>query len=217
MKLQLDSRGGRAVLTALLIFAAQSVRAQSTETEEGFYVGATAGVASYPSRPELIIWTTRLDTTDSDAHDLSWGLTGGYRFSRHFALEAGYVDLGEGSAHLIDFAGSPQQADVRFSVRGATLAGVLLFPIRNWEPYVKMGVLFQDVDMRLNGTQSGIPFALSSSADGIKFFWEAGVSYRFDERWKASFGLRYYLDVGDEGDTGEADLQSAFFGVTYRF
>jgi hypothetical protein len=217
MKIQLSVATARVLLTTLLFFAAASVCAQTADTDKGFYVGANVGSATYTSRPQVFLGSITLDTTSAHEDDFAWGLTGGYRFGRHFAFEAGYVDLGEGSAHLADFAGGPLQADIRYSVRGATLAGVLLFPVRKWEPFIKLGVLFQDVDLHLNGVQSGAPFEVTSSARGTALFWQAGVNYRFDERWQAGFALTYFLDVGDRGRTGEADLRTAFLGVTYRF
>jgi hypothetical protein len=217
MKLQFSSRIRRVVLAGLLLCAAGSVCAQSDETEKGFYTGVTAGVTSFPARPELVLGGTTLNSTDASENDLSWSIAGGYRFSRNFALEVGYTDLGEGTAHLIDFAGSPLQTDLRFSARGVKAAAVLLFPVRKWEPFIKVGVLFQDVDLHLNGTQSGAPFAFSSSSDGTKIFWEGGVSYRFDARWKATFGLTYYPEIGNQGETGEADVLVAYLGITYRF
>jgi hypothetical protein len=218
MKFQFSSRVRRVALAGLLLCAAQSVRAQSGQTEEGFYAGVSAGVTSYSARPEIVLGDITLNSTDASEDNFAWGVTGGYRFGRHFALEAGYVDLGEGTAHLIDFTGrSSLQTDLRFSVRGAKVAAVLMFPIRKWEPFIKVGALYEDVDLRLNGTQSGAPFALSSSSDGVKIFWEGGVSYRFDERWKATFGLTYYPKLGKQGETGESDVLTASLGITYRF
>jgi OmpA-OmpF porin, OOP family len=217
MKMQFSSRIRRVALTGLLFCAAESVCAQSSETEEGFYTGVSAGVTSFPARPEMVLGGTTLNSTDASESDLSWSVTGGYRFSRNFALEVGYTDLGEGRAHLIDFAGSPLQTDLRFSARGVKAAAVLLFPMRKWEPFIKVGVLYQDVDLNLNGIQSGTPFTFSSSSDGMKIFWEGGVSYRFDARWKATFGLTLYPEIGNQDETGETDLFVAWLGVTYRF
>jgi hypothetical protein len=218
MKLQISSGFRRVALAGLLFCAAGPVCAQSGETEKGFYAGVSAGVTSYSARPEIILGDITLNSTDASENNFAWSVTGGYRFGRHFALEAGYADLGEGTAHLIDFTGrSSLQTDLRFSARGAKVAGVLLFPIRNWEPFIKVGVLYEDVDLRLNGTQSGAPFAFSSHSDGMKIFWEGGVSYRFDERWKATFGLTYYPKLGKQGEAGESDVLTASLGITYRF
>jgi len=204
---------------ALLLGAAGVATAQSADDERGFYLGALAGVANYPSRPKLIVGNFTLKSTDTREEDTSWGVTAGYRFSRHIAVEAGYLDLGEATAKMVDSGGSDLRGDLRFAARGETLAFVALFPFgERWDWYVKAGLLFQDVDFRLSGTQGGVPFTLSSSSKtGAKLYSGGGVSYRFDTHWKASFGLSHYPHVGDKDRTGRADVLNAFLGMSYRF
>jgi OmpA-OmpF porin, OOP family len=216
MSSRLNLRSG--VFLALLGSAASPVFAQSAPDEKGFYTGAVAGVAAYPASPIVSLGPYTLHSIDTREDDMSWGFTGGYRFGRYFALEAGYVDLGEGTARLIESSGAPVQADLHFSARGATLAAVVLFPMRKWEPFVKAGMLFQDAELRIDGTEAGAPFSLSASASsGTKALFETGVSYRFNEKWKATLGFAFFVDVGDERRTGEADIKSHYLGITYQF
>jgi len=203
----------------LLLGAAGAASAQAADGERGFYVGARAGVANYPARPKLIVGNATFRSNDTREEDLSWGFDVGYRFSKHFAFEAGYLDLGEGTAKMVDATGANLQGDLRFSARGETLGVVALFPIgRKWEPYGKLGVLFQDVDFRFSGTQAGVPFTLSSSSrrEG-KLYLETGVSYRFDAHWKASLGLTHLSDIGDKDRTGRADIRNVFLGLSHAF
>jgi len=215
MNLNFGSRAG--VFAALTACAAGSVSAQSPPVETGFYVGAFGGVASYPSRPKIILDRFTLESTKTREDDMSWGFTGGYRFSKYWALEAGYVDLGEATAHLVDSAGSDLRADLRFSARGKTFATALIIPTWKWETFIKVGMLFQDVDLRLDGTQAGAPFTLSSSAKGMEIYWEGGVSYHFDDRWSGRLGATYYPNVGRKNETGHVNLVSSFLGVSYQF
>jgi hypothetical protein len=206
------------VLVALLFCTAGQAFAQSAPDEKGFYTGGMAGVATYPSSPELILGPYTFHSVHTREDDMSWGFTGGYRFGRYFALEAGYVDLGEGSASMVESSGAPVQADLYFSARGATLAAAVFFPIRKWEPYVKAGMLFQDVELRIEGSEGGTPFLVTGEThSGTKAILETGVSYRFTERWKATFGLAFFVDVGDEDVTGEAEVRNAYLGISYQF
>jgi opacity protein-like surface antigen len=207
------------VYALLLIGAAGSASAQSADGERGVYVGARVGVAKYPARPKLIVGDLTFVSKDTREEDLSWGFDAGYRFSKHFGFEVGYLDLGEGTASMVDTAGLDVRGDLRFSVRGETLGLVTFFPIgRKWEPYGKLGVLFQDVDFRFSGTQAGVPFRLSSSSNREgKLYLETGVSYRFDEHWKASLGLTHLSDIGDKDRTGRADIRNVFLGLTHQF
>jgi opacity protein-like surface antigen len=207
------------IYALLLIGAAGSASAQSADGERGFYVGARAGVANYPAHPKVIVGNLTFVSTDTHKEDLSWGFDTGYRFSKHFAFEVGYLDLGEVTAKMVSTVGFDSRADVRFAVRGETMGLVALFPIgRKWEPYGKLGLLFQDVDFRLSGTQAGVPFTLSSSSkrEG-KLYLETGISYRFDEHWKASLGLTHLSDIGDKDRTGRADIRNVFLGLTHAF
>jgi hypothetical protein len=207
------------VWALLLIGATGVASAQSADGERGFYVGALAGVANYPARPKLIVGGFTFKSNDTREEDLAWGFNAGYRFSKHFAFEVGYLDLGEGTAKMVDAAGSDLQGDLRFSARGETLGLVAFFPVgRRWEPFGKLGVLFQDVDFRFSGTQSGVPFTLSSSSNREgKLYLETGVGYRFDEHWKASLGLTHLSDIGDKDRTGRADIRNVFLGLTHQF
>jgi hypothetical protein len=207
------------VYALLLMCAAGAASAQSADGERGFYVGARAGVANYPTHPRVIVGNINLVAKDTREEDLSWGVDVGYRFSKHFAFEVGYLDLGEGTAKMVNTTGLDVRGDVRFAVRGETLGLVTLFPIGpKWETYGKLGVLFQDVDFRLSGTQAGVPFTLSSSSkrEG-KLYLETGVSYRFDEHWKASLGLTHLSDIGDKDRTGRADIRNVFLGLSHPF
>jgi len=207
------------VYALLLIGAAGSASAQSADGERGFYVGARAGVANYPAHPRVVAGNLTFVSKDTREEDLSWGFDAGYRFSKHFGFEVGYLDLGAGTAKMVDAAGLGARADVRFSVRGETLGLVTFFPIGpKWETYGKLGFLRQDVDFRLSGTQAGAPFTLSSSSRReFKLYLETGVSYRFDEHWKASLGLTHLSDIGDKDRTGRANIRNLFLGITYQF
>jgi len=199
--------------------SAQSAEDQPAEDQRGFYIGANAGVASYPGRPRIVLGDFTLHAAKMHEDDLSWSVIGGYRFGKHFALEAGYLDLGEATAEFVDSGGSDLRTDLRWGARGETISALVLFPIgQRWEPYLKLGALRQNVDLRLDGTQSGTPFRLSSSADReLKLYWGTGVNYRFDSHWKASLGVDFFSDLGDADRTGRARIRSTFLGISYRF
>jgi hypothetical protein len=207
------------VLALLLIGAAGTASAQSAGDQRGFYVGAVVGMASYPKHPKVELFDYTLRATDADANDVFRGFTAGYRFGEHFALEAGYVDLGAGTAKLIDVGGTDFRGDLRLGVRGETMAAVVLFPFGDqWEAFVKGGLLYQDVKARVVWMEGGNLWTVGTTArHELKTYAEAGVSYRFDSSWKASLGLGLFPNVGDESRTGRADLRATYVGITYQF
>lgn len=211
-----DFRAG--ALAMLCVCPAGMAFAQSAPDEKGFYTGATAGVSAFPSKPKLILGPYTFHSIDTREDDFAWGFIGGYRFGRYFALEAGYTDLGEGTARMVESSGAPVQADLHFLSRGGTLAAVVLYPMRKWEPFLKVGALIEDVELRIDGTESGIPFSLSGSTDGgMRAFFETGVNYRFNDQWKVSVGLSFYNNVGAEDRTGKADIRSTYLGISRQF
>lgn len=199
--------------------SAQSADDRPTDDQRGFYVGAMGGVTRYPSDPKVRLYDLTLRSTDTREEDFSWGVTGGYRFGRHFALEAGYLDLGAGTAKLVDAGGSDFRGDLRFGATALTIAGVAIFPVGpRWELFLKGGVLRQDVKTQLDWTQSGVDWTLGITADHeLKPFAEAGVSYLFDSHWKVGLGLGAYPHLGTKDTTGRANLLSSYLGITYRF
>src|SRR4029077_14505209 len=101
-----------------------------------------------------------VSSVDTDTSDFAWSLRAGYRFSRYFALELGTIDLGEGTAKLLDSEGGTH-ADLRFKAGGPFAAAVFTWPVGKWEPFIKTGLLRQNVAVTLNGALGdGTPFDL---------------------------------------------------------
>jgi hypothetical protein len=207
------------VCALLLIGATGAASAQSADDQRGFYLGAVGGVTTYPKHPKVVFRDYTLHSTDTREEDFSWGVTAGYRFGRHFALEAGYIDLGAGTAKLIDTGGTDFRGDLRLGVRGPTIAAVALFPFGpRWEMFLKGGALYQDVKVQLDWTQSGVAWTLGATAEHeLRPFVEGGVSYRFDSHWKAGLGMSFFRHLGTRDRTGEVNLRSSFLGMTYQF
>jgi OmpA-OmpF porin, OOP family len=197
---------------SLMICAATTAAAGDT----GPYLGGDAGIANYPGATNLQVGNVALTTTvANDDTDITSRLMVGFRFSRYFALEAGYVDLGEVTATLRDAAGTTQ-ADLRFMARGPALNAIGSLQLGKWDPFIKVGMFWQNVHLNLDGASGGTPFSFATSADGMKIVWGTGVGYSFNEHWhvKAAFD---YSKVGDENRTGRAKIHATTLGIAYRF
>jgi len=208
------------VSAALLMMGASGIAsAQSADIRSGFYLGGFAGYANYPDHTTVDVGSFTLNSVKGSKDDGSWGVLGGYRFGRYFAIEAGYVDLGTGTTRLLDSAGSPLQADLGFKVRGETLGLVGILPFgAHWEAFAKASLLRQNVDFRLTGTQASAPFRLSSHTSGeMKLYEEAGISYRFDSNWKTSLTVSHFTKIGKENVTGQVSFHNTSLGLFYQF
>jgi OOP family OmpA-OmpF porin len=184
--------------------------------DSGFYLGADGGYAKYPGHVQLVIGTTTVNSIDTTNLVFSGSFHVGYRFSRYFALEAGYMDLGEAKATVSDFAGT--SAQFRFKARGPMVNTIGTVPLGNWEPFIRLGLLSADVDASLTGVQNGTTFSFAGSDNGgISMLAGIGAGYTFAERWHLKLELDYTDHIGAEEATGETHILSTSVGLAYRF
>ena len=150
----------RAALAALL-FGAGVLQANAT----GFYVGAGLGAASV---------TDQVPTGELDAEDAAYKGFVGFRFDPipviDLAVEAAYTDFGDPSQIV---GGSSE----RIKLRGASVAGLLIFPLGPIELFGKAGV----ISWRAQQTSG----ATSSNRSGSDPFFGAGVGVNLGK-----FGVR---------------------------
>ena len=114
-----------------------------------------------------------------DHEDTAWGVRAGYQVNSYFAVEAGYIDLGESSGTLA--SGTPGSS-ARFTLSGSgpTLALVGKWPLGKWEPYLRLGVLFADTELSFRGTDGVNVLAGTVSEGTEEVFGGLGIGYRFN-------------------------------------
>ena len=208
-------------ISSLMAVAALGVVSAAAAAEDtGWYVGASGG------RAVNNVSTQRLDVNARnflsspgnnastrfssifDDRDTTWSLFGGYRFSPYFAAEAAYVDLGtqvyRATSSTITgntFATSQTRYDI--VTQGFTLAGIGRLPLgERFDVHAGPGVFFAPDEVGYSTTH------------GSGLFWNAGVNFRFNQRWSVGLDWREYLDIGS-GDT-EFDIKSLSFGTTIK-
>ncbi|GEM_PF-4943882 len=74
-------------ITLIAVLAGFSSSHAAQPFNSGWYLGASAGGADYPHSPDIVL--------NSDARQGSYQFFVGYRLNRRFAVEGGYMDLGE--------------------------------------------------------------------------------------------------------------------------
>lgn len=197
-----------------------SVAAAAHGADSGFYLGADLGRSDYPANAKLIVDLPSSTLTSGNLrnHDLGWGITGGYRFNRYVAVEAGYVNLGTLSGPLANIAGaSPATGQFDFSVRGATQAVVGILPFGDWEGYLKLGYFYSDVRLSYSGVSGAGPFNHNASVSDLSEWGGLGLRYRIGQHWQVQFEYDSYGSVGDRGKTGHTTNNTPSVGVDYRF
>jgi hypothetical protein len=179
-------------------------------SDSGFYFGMDLGVTQYPNNEAVHLPSDLLLTgsgSDLDNEDYAWAVAAGYRFNRYVAVEAGYMDLGETSGSLADEANAiPAVARFSLATSGPTLALVGTWPLGNWEPYLRVGILFADTDLSFSGSSATAPFSGRASERTEEMFGGIGLGYRVSEHWRARVELTFFNDAA-----------TATTGFTYRF
>jgi outer membrane immunogenic protein len=134
----------------------------------GLYLGGGVGAA-----------TVRDDTSAGtfDADNVAYKAFLGYRLSMlpivDLAVEGGYTDFGRPSQ-------SVNGQDVRFRLRGASAAGLLIFPLGPFDLYGKGGLYSWKSDMAVGGT--------TTSRSGTDPFYGVGAGFYL---WKIGIRAEY--------------------------
>ena len=123
-----------AVIACLGAGAAHAQR--TTEAVTGLYLTGALGGTSYKvDTGELA--SVGFATTGKDDSDWGWNVTAGYKITRNWAVELGYVDLGTFSA-TGTFGGAPARVDA--DVKGWNISAVGTLPMGDmFSLYGKVG------------------------------------------------------------------------------
>lgn len=177
------------LLVVAAVLVAPAVVAQD---DGGFYIGAGLGQFNV----EIDDTSDITGTVESfDADDDTLKVFGGWRFSPIFALELGYMDLGESEDTL---GGVP----IRAKIDGYAPFAILSLPLGPVELSAKAGYFIYDVEIEAEGFGS----ADDSDED---FVYGAGIGLTLFEHLHAR--LEYeIIDIGDVDDANAMWLSGAW-------
>jgi OOP family OmpA-OmpF porin len=156
-----------------------------------------------------------LTSSSFNDEDTGWGLTLGYKFSRNWAIEGGYVDFGKFKYSGTTFAPIPGSFSGDFKASAWSLAGVGTLPLeKNFSLYGKLGLHYSEA--KLSTSSVGTPLSGGKSNDTGMVFG-LGATYDFTPVVYGKFGWDRYLRVGDDQKTGRGDIDYVGAGVGLRF
>jgi OOP family OmpA-OmpF porin len=165
---------------------------QAGAADNGIYLGGSLGQSG-------VEFDDQIDETsfEYDADTTGYKLIAGWRFVDWFAVEANYVDLGEGSDKVLG-------EKVEVDVSGWSLSAVGFLPIGPVDLFARVGAVNWSADL----TAPGID--VHDSDDGTDLTYGGGVQFRV---W--SISLRAEYERFDVADADTVDMIS--LGVTYTF
>lgn len=198
-------KGGWLVVLGLLAAAAAGPAAAQ---DPGIYLGGSAGYSQFKN-------TCKDLAVPCDANDSTWRVFGGYQFTRYWAVELGYGNLGEvnGAGPLGPIFGGGQ-GSFQLAVEEAwDLTAVFLIPVTN-----RLSALGRVGMYRTRTTLDVQQTGFAPTHDGgtnSGFSYGAGAEFRL-----GPIGLRAewqrYENVGVPA-TGEDDIDVFSLGALWRF
>lgn len=224
---------GMAVIAAVL-GSTSMVASANDEKERGvFYVMPGVGQSSYDVSQGQgdaiavgVFEDLGFDVVDGesslDDSGTAWSMAAGWKFSRYFAAEIGYLSLGTAkyrAAGLVSTPGGVVNAEtgIELSSKGFTAAVVGALPLgKSFDLHARAGMFFAKTDLDLEiavGDFSGSAADDGSSNDP---FFGIGAAYHFTSHIAASFDYLLYKDVGND-ETGETDVGALTLGVIFSF
>jgi hypothetical protein len=221
---QIGIRAGSAMNRSNILFLAlgvtslQPLAVKAAATDPTYYLNADAGVNFENGTVHLHVGPDTLNRVSSNQHDAIWGFSVGAQFTRHFAVELGYRDLGSISGALINVPGSnPATGSFRFSARGPTAALVWRLPFGRWETDFKLGSLLANSHLSTQATDQHGTYAIHASAWNTALLAEVGIGYRLTDHWTVSLSEKSFSHIGVKYTTGRLGLRATALGVSYRF
>lgn len=153
-----------------------------------------------------------------DDTDTAYKLQLGYKFTPNWAIEGGYVDLGQfeyNAAFTGPVAGS---ANAKIEATGWNIAGVGTLPINDqFSVFGKLGLIDAKVKGSVSATGGGATASGSASKTKAKANWGIGANYAFDKQWGIRAEWERFNKLGDEDTTGESNVDLLSLGVVLNF
>lgn len=201
------------------VLAATSVAASADQG--GVYAGIGLGQARYDVSAgdiDAAAVAAGFSSSSSSVDDTgnAWKIFAGYKFSQHFGIEGGWVDLGKVEIDTTT-TGPAATVDSEIEAQGLFVDAVGFLPINSrFTLYGKVGLVRADVEARVAAVSGGSAVTVDADDDSFEAKLGVGVSYDFNDRFGARLEYERYNDVGDD-DTGEGDVDLLMLGIYMRF
>lgn len=188
------------------LFIAPGTEAIASDFANGFYFGASGGVAD------------NLDVCDEignpssprpcEDSDFGWQIFAGWQFLKWVSIEGGWTDLGQ-SSHQ-DVSGTSTQSETE----GLQINAVATVPVlEKIGLYFKAGAYVWDLEV----SQTDILGARSEISDqGVDYVLGAGLRFPLVESLGVNIEYQRFEDVGDT-KTGSFNANLLTAGLLFRF
>ena len=210
----------RIAATSLIALSMLAGHAQAQQPERGWYAGISVGQSSANvDASGLVVVGATASTTSIEETDTGYKVYGGYRFGRHLAVEAGYVDLGSFSGTRRVTAPVTGTFKAETSASGIFGQAVGIIPLgQRFSLFGTAGLFANEVQTTVSST-GGILLIGQRSASNSDVNAKVGVGAGVD--FTPNFGMRIewerYFELGDDSVGGKSDVDLVSVGIVFRF
>ncbi len=220
---------------ALALVAGSAFAGAASAADDGWYVVAFGGEATTRNfeRTELdqnlvdFFGSAGLDvvsaTSTLDDSDTAFGLALGYQANRNFAMELGYVDLGEISYSATGtVTDGTDDFDANFglsqSASGPVISALGIWPFNDkFSVFGRVGIALMSVDADASVTIDDVASQGAASTDRSNGMYGLGGEFSFGGRFALRLEYDRYAGVGSDDITGDADVDVISLGLRYTF
>jgi OmpA-OmpF porin, OOP family len=211
----------RRILLVVLALACAPALAQNT----GWYVGG--GIVSTKAdfvRDDFTALAPGATTYTADDDDIGGRVFGGYRVSPNFAVEFGISSLGR---YRHRYTQGTDIAVVDYDASALTVAAAGNLPVAGgFSLNGRVGLAFTAAELRLrrdDGNITNLPFCPDSwwysdcTSRSTNLYWGIGAQFDISRSWGIRLDYDNYGEVGEEFETGRADIETTSVSFIWRF
>ena len=209
------------VLLALVLILVPMGTAKA-DNQKGWYVGLFAGYVM----PNDLETSDPAGSTDfSLSNGYNFGIKGGYIFPQapYVAVELEYNYM---MGQDVDNKFIPPDVNITGDeVKTSALMANLIFryPHETFRPYIGFGLGWAWIDVKLTGTEAGVPASTDESDNAWAWQFLLGINYAFAKNWSADLGYRYFAAENFSISSGGSDTDikytnsTVILGINYHF
>lgn len=224
-----------ATVGAFALVAGGSFAVPASAADDGWYVVGFGGEATTRNveRTELdqnlvdLFGSVGLSVVDATStlndSDTGFGLAVGYQANANFAVELGYVDLGDiaysATGTVTDgFADYDADFALDQSASGPVFSLLGIWPVgERFSVFGRVGIALMGVDADASVTIDGTNSRASASTDRSNATYGVGGELSFGNRFALRVAYDRYAGVGSDDITGDTDVDLISLGLRYTF
>lgn len=210
----------RKILLAVLALACGPALAQNT----GWYVGGGLGSTKADFVRGDFTSLAPGATYSADDDDIAGRIFGGYRVAPNFAVEFGIASLGN---YRHRYTQGADIAVIDYDASALTVAAAGNLPLAGgFSLNGRIGLAFAYAELRERRNDNNIatvPFCPDSwwysdcTSQSTNLYWGIGAQFDINRNWGIRVDYDNYGEVGEEFETGRADIETMSVNFVWRF